>query len=296
MSRALEQPSSDYLLSHSPTETDRLVLQARLYDPITEQVLRQAGIRPGMRVLDVGCGAGDVSFLAAGIVGPTGAVTGVDAAADVLEVARSRAAARRRSRPGALGSLRFERMTLPDITLEEPVDAVIGRLVLGHLPDPVAALRLLSGLVRPGGLILFQDFDNFPLRVEPPTPLAGAVLEAIAEALTVGGTSLGAGARLYSVFHRAGLPPVGLSATTPMGGVEDATVLPLVVQTYRALSRMALPGNSGAEERERTIGDVDTLLHRVREELTEEPATVIMPTAVTAWCRTPDPAGGAPTR
>ncbi|WP_327121911.1 class I SAM-dependent methyltransferase [Streptomyces sp. NBC_01341] len=293
MSRAHEQPSSDYLLGHSPTETDRLVLQARLYDPITEQVLRQAGLRPGMRVLDVGCGAGDVSFLAAEIVGPTGAVTGIDAAADVLEVARSRAVARRGSGPVARGPLSFEQTTLTDINLDEPVDAVIGRLVLGHLPDPVAALRYLSGLVRPGGLILFQDFDNFPLRVEPPTPLAGAVLKAITEALTVGGTSLGAGARLYSLFHRAGLPPSGLSATTPMGGAEDATVLPLVVQTYRALSQAALPGNSRDGGRAQTIGDVETLLHRLRQELTEELATVIMPTAVTAWSRTPE-AEGAP--
>ncbi|MCZ0983132.1 methyltransferase domain-containing protein [Streptomyces diastatochromogenes] len=87
-------PDSAYLLGHSPTETDRLVLQARLYDPITEQALRTAGLRPGMRVLDVGCGAGDVTFLAARIVGPEGTVLGVDAAPRALEVARARAASR----------------------------------------------------------------------------------------------------------------------------------------------------------------------------------------------------------
>lgn len=86
MTRAA-RPESAYLLGHSPTETDRLVLQARLYDPITEQALRTAGLRPGMRVLDVGCGAGDVTFLAARIVGPTGSVTGVDAAPRALDVA-----------------------------------------------------------------------------------------------------------------------------------------------------------------------------------------------------------------
>ncbi|MEV4450635.1 methyltransferase domain-containing protein [Streptomyces mirabilis] len=68
---------SAYSLGHSPTEMDRLVLQARLYDPITTQALRLAGLSSGMRVLDVGCGAGDVTFAGAGIVGPTGAVTGI---------------------------------------------------------------------------------------------------------------------------------------------------------------------------------------------------------------------------
>ncbi|WP_301184696.1 class I SAM-dependent methyltransferase [Streptomyces niphimycinicus] len=143
------------------------MLQARLYDPITEQALRGAGLRPGMRVLDVGCGAGDVTFLAARIVGPTGSVTGVDAAPRALEIARARAATRSTG-PGEEAPISFRRMTLPDVDLDGPVDAVIGRLVLGHLPDPVTALRHLSELVRPGGLVVFQDFDNFPLRVAPP--------------------------------------------------------------------------------------------------------------------------------
>ncbi|MEV0850699.1 class I SAM-dependent methyltransferase, partial [Streptomyces sp. NPDC049954] len=246
MTHGSGRTDSAYLLGHSPTETDRLLLQARLYDPITEQALRLAGLRPGMRVLDVGCGAGDVTFVAAGIVGPTGAVTGIDAAEEVLEVARARAARRRATASGPEDDISFRRMTLPDVTLDEPVDAVIGRLVLGHLPDPVTALRRLSGLVRPGGLIAFQDLDNFPLRVEPPTPLAGAVLTAIAEALTVDGAGLGAGARLHTLFQRAGLPPAGLSATTPMGTAEDPTIVPLLVQTYRALSQAPLPGKNRA--------------------------------------------------
>jgi ubiquinone/menaquinone biosynthesis C-methylase UbiE len=46
--------------------------------PITERLLRSAGIEPGMRVLDIGCGAGDVSMLAAELVGSTGSVVGID--------------------------------------------------------------------------------------------------------------------------------------------------------------------------------------------------------------------------
>src|SRR4051812_44535145 len=85
-------PSSTYALGHAEVEVRRLLLQARLYDDDTEHALRQAGLRPGMRVLDVGCGPGDVSFVAARLVGPTGTVLGVDAAAPVVELARTRAA------------------------------------------------------------------------------------------------------------------------------------------------------------------------------------------------------------
>jgi DNA-binding transcriptional LysR family regulator len=71
-----------------------LLLQARLYDEFTEHALRSAGLRPGMRVLDVGCGPGDVSFIAARLVGPQGSVLGVNAAHDVIVLARIRAAER----------------------------------------------------------------------------------------------------------------------------------------------------------------------------------------------------------
>jgi tRNA A58 N-methylase Trm61 len=67
-----DRTASAYVLGHSERELERLRLQAQLIDPITRQFLIEAGIAPGMRVLDVGCGAGDVTFLAADLVGPPG--------------------------------------------------------------------------------------------------------------------------------------------------------------------------------------------------------------------------------
>ena len=81
-------PAPAYALGHSEYELDRLIAQARVMDPITERFFREAGVGPGMRVLDVGSGAGDVAFLAAAIVGPTGEVVGVDRAESALDVAR----------------------------------------------------------------------------------------------------------------------------------------------------------------------------------------------------------------
>ena len=70
-----------YVLGHSDRELSRLSMQARLLEPVTRQFLLDAGIRPGMRVLDVGSGAGDVAFLAAELVGRSGEVIGTDTAA-----------------------------------------------------------------------------------------------------------------------------------------------------------------------------------------------------------------------
>ena len=127
--------SATYVLGHDDTEIERLLLQGRLHNDFTEHALHLAGLRPGMRVVDVGCGPGDVSCLAARLVGPTGTVLGVDSAAGIVEFARTRAADR------GLHNVRFEATAIADISQDEPVDAVIGRLILMHLTDPVEALR-----------------------------------------------------------------------------------------------------------------------------------------------------------
>ncbi|MFX5960991.1 methyltransferase domain-containing protein, partial [Acinetobacter baumannii] len=67
-----------YVMGRSTAETDRLKRQSQLYDASTWQLLREAGLAPGMKVLDVGSGAGNVSFVAASLVGEGGKVVGVD--------------------------------------------------------------------------------------------------------------------------------------------------------------------------------------------------------------------------
>jgi tRNA A58 N-methylase Trm61 len=77
--------ASEYVLGHSARELERLRRQAELVNPNTRQYLIEAGIAPGMRVLDVGSGAGDVAFLAAELVGPSGQVVGVDRSLNAIE-------------------------------------------------------------------------------------------------------------------------------------------------------------------------------------------------------------------
>src|SRR4051794_2648043 len=85
------QTDPTYVLGRSSGETQRLTLQSDLTRRFTRQVFIEAGITPGMRVLDLGSGAGDVAFLTAELVGPTGEVVGIDLNPAILEVAQQRA-------------------------------------------------------------------------------------------------------------------------------------------------------------------------------------------------------------
>src|SRR5215212_2506959 len=116
--------SGEYVFGHAAREQERLIAQAALLRPSTEQVLREAGIGPGMRVLDAGCGTGDVSFLVADWVGPEGTVVGVDRSAAAVATARGRA--------DALGLRRvtFLEGDVGTAALAGPFDAVVGRQLL----------------------------------------------------------------------------------------------------------------------------------------------------------------------
>src|SRR4051812_24248465 len=91
--RTERHPRQDatYVLGHANYELARLELQGALYNPSTRRLLREAGIDLGMRVLDAGSGAGDVSLLAAELVGPSGVVVGVERDSAAIRYAAERA-------------------------------------------------------------------------------------------------------------------------------------------------------------------------------------------------------------
>jgi SAM-dependent methyltransferase len=80
----------DYVLGNPLQEQERLKMQAKFLEKWSEQFFISAGLEPGMRVLDLGCGMGDVSLLAARLVGPSGHGTGIDRDGDIVEKARQR--------------------------------------------------------------------------------------------------------------------------------------------------------------------------------------------------------------
>jgi ubiquinone/menaquinone biosynthesis C-methylase UbiE len=133
-----------YLMGRSEAETRRLMAQHRLYGPFTRRLLEDAGIEEGMKVLDVGSGAGDVALLAADLVGPTGSVVGVDQDPEVLEIASARTEA------SGLTNVSFHAGDLCESVPDGNFDAVVGRLVLLYVPDPAKTLRGLVEHLVPG--------------------------------------------------------------------------------------------------------------------------------------------------
>lgn len=151
----------------APQTEGRLIREARFYDlrvwlmflgqigKLRALSLDLAELRPGERVLDVGCGTGDLVLAAARRIGPTGAVFGIDAAPEMIDVARGKA--RRRRSPAQFQVGTVERLAFPDASL----DVALSSLMMHHLPGDLRrhALAEITRALRPGGRLIVVDLD-----------------------------------------------------------------------------------------------------------------------------------------
>ena len=270
----------DYRLGHSEAEQQRLIVQEAVYGPLTERLLRTAGIGPGMRVLDIGCGVGEVSRLAARLVGPTGEVVGVDKSAAALETARRRVAALR------LDRVRFVEADLANLAFERPFDAAIGRFVLMHLGDPAASLRRVAAQVRPGGVIAFQESDfTIPPIAYPPVPTYQQVSQFWGPPKEVP-VERQMGQKLYTTFLAAGLPPPQVRLEVPIGGGPDFPGYEYVAASLRSI--LPLAERSGFITRaEIEELHLETLADRLRAEVVTARGIITAPAVVGAWTEKP---------
>jgi len=266
--------SSEYVFGHSSSELERLSAQGRLLEPFTRRLFDDAGLRPGMRVLDVGCGHGDVTLLAADYVGPSGEVVGLDNAEAAVEATRARFA--------AMANVEIIRADLAGVTFERPFDLVVGRAVLGYLEDPVAALRALRGCVRAGGVVAFQEWDLDGVPSQAHAPLYYRSARLAAEALRRAGFRTELGLDLSSMFEQAGLPGPQLGADTPIGRA-DGHLFQVLAETIRSL----LPAIERFGLATAAEVQVDTLAVRLRDEARGSGRPVLGQPLIRAYARMP---------
>jgi len=263
-----------YALGHSEPELERLSRQAQAFGPFTRQLFEQAGISDGMRILDVGSGAGDVAFLAREIAGRGGEVVGVDRSRDAVEWATARAHSRQ------IGNVKFREGDPTVMEFDRQFDAVVGRLVLMYYPDPVDAVRRLAGHLRPGGLIVFQEFDMDNMRSLPNAPTFESAASWMKKTLSATGARVNLGLELCGIFLAAGLPGPSLRMDALIGGGLEFPYEILAGTIQSLLPKME-------ELRISTAAEVNfpTLAERMRQEVIACNGVVLSPGLIGAWSR-----------
>jgi ubiquinone/menaquinone biosynthesis C-methylase UbiE len=158
---------------------------------------------------------GDMAFVAAELVGPTGEVVGIDRAAEPVAKANLRAAQR------GLANVRFSVGDIHDPAPGGPFDAIVGRLVLMYVPNPAAVIRTQASLLRSGGVVVPIEFDLMSARSIPATPLAAQAVSWLIETFKRTAIDAALGPRLWAIQQEAGLRPTGMMGVQPHFGPED---------------------------------------------------------------------------
>jgi ubiquinone/menaquinone biosynthesis C-methylase UbiE len=254
---ALQQ--ADYVLGHTSVEQQRLIRQARVLAPLTERFLRDAGLSSGMRVLDIGCGMGDVTIIAAQLVGSAGHVTSIDLDQASIETAQRRAAA------FGFENTSFDRADIAAYLPPTPFDAIVGRLVLQFVSDPIAMIKRLYGMLRPGGILALQEPTwKLWLTYTAHLPLRLSVTEVARDAFQAGGASTEMELQLYQGFIVSGLREPQLRVEVPLGNSPEfrsllpdllAALIPNIIAKGPAIGH---------------LGDLNTLKDRLDQELDKE--------------------------
>lgn len=243
---------------------------------MTRRLLHDAGVREGQRVLDVGCGLGTVSVIAATLVGPAGTVVAIDRDAQILERARERAWSL------DLDNVTFVEGDLHSVHAEHGTfDVVVGRRVLMYQRDALAALRGLLPALRPAGVMVFQEHDTTMTPASlAPLPLHEQVHRWIWTTVEREGADSRIGFRLAALLEQAGLAVEHVRA--------EAIVQRAAARSDLAeLVRNIMPRIVGQQVATEHEIDVDTLDARLVAELATTNATYVGDVVFGAWARKP---------
>jgi SAM-dependent methyltransferase len=163
---------------------------------------------PGLTVLDVGCGPGTITADLAALVEP-GRVTAVELTPDALDLARGEATARRQ------GNIDFAVADVHALQFDDGTfDVVHAHQVLQHVGDPVAALREMRRVCKPGGVVAARDSDYAAFTWFPEMPPLDAWLDLYRSTARRNGGEPDAGRRLLAWAHQAGFADVRATSST----------------------------------------------------------------------------------
>jgi ubiquinone/menaquinone biosynthesis C-methylase UbiE len=230
----------------------------KLRDEFTQRLLADSGIKKGMRVLDVGCGSGDLSVMVSELVGNTGEVVGFDISENALAAARNSIEEKRISR---VKFIHADIAKLPDDI--GTFDAVIGRRVLMYLSNAAQGINSLLPHLAANGRMIFQESDSMASSLCAwSMPLHTKVQAWMWDTVAKEGGDVHIGRQLYSIMKNAKLKILQMRAEAILHTYESGSDLGWAAKMMAP--RMISRGVVTEEEM-----DADTLEDRLQLELIE---------------------------
>jgi ubiquinone/menaquinone biosynthesis C-methylase UbiE len=270
------QKSSGYVMGYDDRERNRLSLQGSILAPLTRQLFQRAGLAPGMRVLDIGCGVGEVAFLAAELVATEGRVTAIDVDEHALEIGRAHAKSR------GFNNITFVQGDIHTFRSDAPFDAAVGRHILVHVKEPLKTLQHVFSVLRSGGVAAFHETHGTYHPPFPGMPLLDK-LTPLAQKFFAQNVNNDIGPRLYELFKKAGFLAPHCRLESETFGGPDAPVYAWYAETFKSI----LPQLEAAGQITAAEAQIDTLAQRLKEEAVANGSGLPFHPMVAAFARKP---------
>lgn len=209
-------PSAAYPLGGTETEKQRLLRQAKVYEPLARWILDQIGVQSGWRVVDIGCGPIGILDLLSERVGPEGVVVGIEREPRFVEMAHEEIAKR-----GLNNARIIEADALTTGLEKESFDLVHERLVLVNVTARAEALSEMISLLRPGGTVVLEDVDNVSWLCQPPHRSWDALLNAFHTVFHKSGGDGFLGRRLPALFRAAGVQNIQTKINVDIVAIDE---------------------------------------------------------------------------
>jgi ubiquinone/menaquinone biosynthesis C-methylase UbiE len=179
--------------------------------PTSLALLQRAGLQSGMKVLEIGCGGGDLAFDIALTVAPSGRVLGIDIDQTKLDLATREAAEL------GLTNVDFQYANIIEPVSSGDFDLVHARFVLTHLTDPALALKHIWTALRPGGTVVVEDIDFSGYFCYPDSAALWRYVQLYTETTRRRSVDANIGPRLPSLLSQAGFEKIELNVVQPSG-------------------------------------------------------------------------------
>lgn len=211
--------AGSYVIKGGQVGRDRLRVLSRVLQPTTGGLLERLAVAPSAKVLDVGCGGGDVTLSWARLV-PEGRVVGIDVDDTKVAIARDDADA------SGARNVEFRVGDVGDADLgRESFDVVYARFLLCHLPDPERVLQRMFDAVVPGGLLVVEDTDIDGSVAYPPSAAFARSLDLYTAALRGRGGDPNIGWRVPLLMQDVGVTDIAMDVVQPAGVTGDAKTI-----------------------------------------------------------------------
>ncbi len=209
MSNETPNKRSNYIIAGGQDGKSRLNVLAEVLYLHTRAFLEAKGLLPGMRLLDVGCGGGNVAMMTARLVGPTGSVTAIDFDREIIALDQQDVVA------AGMNNIAFHAMSAYDINYDNKFDIVYSRFLLSHLERPLEVLKRMVQSVQPGGKIIVEDIHFSGHFCYPECKAFDDYVTYFTKAARNNEQDAEIGPRLPGLFRQAGIENIGFDVIQP---------------------------------------------------------------------------------